>query len=114
MLRNHKLFLCYLAALTVNFYILPFLIVDTGSAMLMLLIVLPCITFVLGMIWGIWKGFCLWLTPITAILFFPTVFLYYNLSAWVYILTYSGLTLTGNGLGSLLTCRKCRKQQKDI
>lgn len=106
MLRNHKLFLCYLAALTVNFYILPFLIVDTGSAMLMLLIVLPCITFVLGMIWGIWKGFCLWLTPITAILFFPTVFLYY--------LTYSGLTLTGNGLGSLLTCRKCRKQQKDI
>lgn len=89
----------YAIVLAVDFYLFPRLINDTGAAMLMLLCVIPLIAFICSVIYGIRQGFD-YLLPITAtILFFPTVFIYYNESAWVYAIIYGIVTLAGNGIG---------------
>jgi hypothetical protein len=36
-----------------------------------------------------------------AILFAPTIFIFYNTSAWVYIITYAIVALVGNGIGRI-------------
>lgn len=91
----------YAIVLAVNFYLLPCLIRDTGMAMVMMLCVIPLITFVCGVICGVRQGFALFLPLLTMVLFFPTVFIYYNITAWVYIPVYGIITLAGNGFGRI-------------
>jgi len=89
----------YLGVLALDFYLLPFLIHDTGMGMLLLLGVMPLIAFIAAIICGLLNGFCL-LLPIAAfILFLPTIFIYYNSSAWIYAVAYAVIVLIGNGLG---------------
>lgn len=47
----------YLLVIIIDFYILPLLIRDTGSAMIMLLIILPFICFVSSVFYGIRHSF---------------------------------------------------------
>ena len=91
----------YTVALAVAFYILPMLIKDTGTGILMLLGVIPLIAFICALIYGIKQGFDLLLPIIAAVLFTPTLFIYYNKSAWVYIVAYAVITLVGNGIGRI-------------
>lgn len=89
------------AVFAADFYLLPLLIRDTGVAMLVLLCVVPLIAFIASVAYGVRRGFSL-LVPIAAmVLFFPTVFLYYNPSAWVYVIFYGLAALAGNGLGRI-------------
>ncbi len=91
----------YAIALAINFYVLPLLIKDTGVGMLMMLLVIPMLTFICSAIYGVRQGFD-FLLPITAtILFAPTIFIFYNASAWVYIIVYSVISLAGNGIGRI-------------
>ena len=47
------------------------------------------------------------LLPVAAtILFAPTIFIFYNASAWVYIIAYSVVALIGNGIGRAFNKRK--------
>ena len=112
MKKKRLVFFAYVIALAVNFYLLPFLIVDTGSAMLMMLVVIPVITLVLSVVHGILCGFWILLPVIATALFAPTIFIHYNSSAWVYILNYAGLAFAGNGIGSLLS-RKQRTRKRE-
>lgn len=89
----------YLGIMFVLFYLLPVLVIDTGSAMLMLLIVIPIITFICSVIYGVRNGFNIVFPIATMILFTPTIIIFYNLSAWVYIVAYGGIVLVGNGIG---------------
>ena len=43
----------YLAALAADFYLLPLLARDTGSAMLLMLIVMPLAAFLTGVAYGV-------------------------------------------------------------
>ena len=84
-----------------SFYVLPLLIKDTGSAMVLLLVLIPAICLVCALLCGWMEGFFWPYAVIVAVLFIPTMFLYYNSSAVVYILAYGVIALVGNLLGSL-------------
>lgn len=91
----------YAIALVINFYALPFLIQDTGLGMLMMLLVIPLLTFICSVIYGVRQGFD-FLLPVTAtILFAPAIFIFYNVSAWIYIIAYAVISLAGNGIGRI-------------
>ena len=91
----------YAAVLAVDFYLLPLLLTDTGTAMLMLLVVIPLIALITGVLCGARLG-SVWLLPvIAAVLFTPTVWIYYNDSAMIYILWYAGVVLVGAAIGRI-------------
>lgn len=57
-------------AMLCNFYLLPLLIQNTGSAMIMLLIAIP-------VVYGMKNGFHLEYAAIVAVLFIPSIFIFY-------------------------------------
>lgn len=87
--------------LGIDFYLLPCLIRDTGTAMLLLLCVMPLLAFVTAAAYGMRQGFSLLLPAAAALLFIPTLFLYYNASAWVYAPAYAVIVLAGTGFGRM-------------
>lgn len=92
----------YYFIIFITFYLIPILIQDTGSGMFILLIVIPLITLVTSIIYGLRNVFDFIYPLIVAILFIPTLFIYYNISAWVYIIAYSLIALIGEILGKTL------------
>ena len=86
----------------IAFYIVPMLIKDTGSGMFILLIVIPLITLITSLIYGLRNTVDFIYPLIVAILFIPTLFIYYNTSAWVYVIAYSMIALIGEILGKTL------------
>ena len=96
----------YAIALAIIYYVLPLLIKDTGIGMFMLLLVIPLLTLICAVIYGVRQGFD-FLLPVTAIILFtPTIFIFYNVSAWVYIIAYAVIALIGNGIGRAFHKRK--------
>ena len=91
----------YVIVLMINFYALPLLITNTGLAMLAMLAVMPLITFICAVIYGARQGFNLLLALICGVLFAPTIFIFYNTTAWVYIVAYTVIAVVGNGIGSV-------------
>lgn len=92
----------YYFIIFIAFYIVPMLIKDTGSGMFILLIVIPLITLITSIIYGLRNTFDFIYPLLVAILFIPTLFIYYNISAWVYIIAYSLIALIGEILGKTL------------
>lgn len=91
----------YIAALAVNFYLLPRLISDTGTAMVLMLCAMPLLTFIISLLYGVRQGFSFLLPAAAMALFAPTVLLYYNETAWLYMPVYGVLSLAGNGVGRI-------------
>lgn len=91
----------YLIALAVDFYFLPLLIRNTGAGMLLTLSVIPLCAFNTGVVWGIRNGLGILLPAAALVLFAPTIFLYYNASAWVYAPAYGAVVLLGVGVGGI-------------
>lgn len=92
----------WLAVTVLAFYLLPLVIRDTGAGMLVLLAILPAVCFISGFVLGLRSGIKLPYVVLTGLLFVPTLWLYYNSSAWVYAPAYAVIALAGNGLGALL------------
>ena len=92
----------YLIVITLAFYVLPAFINDTGTGIFFLLILTPIICFVTSIIYGIRHSFNLIFLLIIMILFIPTIFIFYNESAAVYVLIYGIIAAIGNLLGSLI------------
>ena len=92
----------YLIVITLAFYVLPAFINDTGTSIFFLIILTPIICFVTSIIYGIRHSFNLIFLLIIMILFIPTIFIFYNESAAVYVLIYGIIATIGNLLGSLI------------
>ena len=92
----------YYFIMFIAFYLVPILIKDTGSGMTILLIVIPLITLITSLIYGLRNTFDLVYPLIVAILFIPTLFIYYNTSAWIYIIVYSVIAVIGELIGKIL------------
>lgn len=92
----------YLIILFLTFYLLPFIMNDTGSAIIIILVIIPCICFLCSFFYGVKNSFHWLYSFIVVILFTPTIFIFYNLSAWVYILVYGFIAVIGNFIGMLL------------
>lgn len=82
--------------LIIDFYVIPCFIKDTGSAMIIMLMIIPLICLVTSIFYGIRNGFDFWYILIVAIIFTPSIFMFYNSTAWVYIVGYTVIALLGN------------------
>lgn len=82
--------------LFIDFYVIPSFIKDTGSAMIVMLMIIPLICFITSVFYGIRNGFDFWYILIVAIMFTPSIFVFYNSSAWVYVVVYTVVALLGN------------------
>ena len=95
------------------FYILPSLIVDTGSAMIVLLAILPLSCLLVAVIYGSVNSFHISYPLLAALAFTPTIWIFFNESAWVYIPAYGAIALIGNLLGAGIYKSRNRKTQGD-
>lgn len=82
--------------LFIDFYIIPRFIKDTGSAVIVMLMIIPLICLITSVFYGIRNGFDFWYILIAAIMFTPSIFIFYNSSAWVYVVGYAVIALLGN------------------
>lgn len=90
-------------AIFIMFMIMPrYLILDTGSAMSMLLIVMPIFIFIVSFIHGYINGFKIYLPVFVCIVFVISMFVYYNSSAGIYAVGYTLISFLGELLGSSL------------
>ena len=104
-MERFRKMLLYLLVIILAFYISPLLIRDTGSGMFILLMGIPIICLIVSLIYGMKNSFN-WLFPLLVmLLFIPTIFIFYNESATIYILTYGVISTIGSFIGSLL-CEK--------
>jgi Ca2+/Na+ antiporter len=101
-----KTLIPYILILISTFYGLPLLGKDTGSFMVILLILMPLICIVTSFIYRK-KHQSNYILPITiAILFTPTVYIYYNSSAFFYIPLYTVLSIAATLLAKVTTTKK--------
>lgn len=84
------------------FYLLTLLMKDTGSAMFILLFVIPVITFVNAIICGKKNSFDILYPLLVMVIFLPYVLIYMNESATIYIFIYGAISLMGLIVGSRL------------
>jgi hypothetical protein len=92
--------------LLINYYALPLLIQDTGTAMLLLVAIIPISIGVCSIIYGAKHGFHFLYIGIATLLFVPSIFIFYNSSAWAYVFFYGAIVLAGNGIGCIFTKRR--------
>lgn len=101
-----KAMLPFLTVIILDFYLSPLLINDTGTAMMLLLVTVPLICFVCSIIYGVINSFNVLYAILVAILFVPSIFIFYNTTAWVYIAGYGIIALIGNAIGTIFFRRR--------
>ena len=89
----------FILIILISFYLLPLMIKDTGSGMLLLLIALPVISLICSLIYGLKNGFQPLFSILLMALYIPSVFLIYNSSAMIYTLVYGALSFIGMYIG---------------
>lgn len=105
---NKKAWPCYIALLA-SFWLLPLLMVNVGMAALILLLLMPVASFACGLWHGVSYGFSWWLPLMCCAFYLPTIFVYYNYTAWVYVIPNVLIIVAGLGIGSQI-----RKKHKSI
>ena len=97
-----KKYYVYILVMLAFYVAAPLLCRDTGSAMFTLLCLLPVVLFILSLIYAKMNGFKWYLSLAVALLWLPTVFIYYNESAMIYAFIYGVISFAGQGVGFLV------------
>lgn len=93
----------YAMVLAAAYYILPLLMVDTGSAMFILLLCLPVIVFVSSFIFARRHSFQWQIIALTVLLFLPSMIFYFNPTAAFYSVYYGIVSAAGEFAGEFLS-----------
>lgn len=97
-----KKLLPYLLKNLIAFYLLPLLMKDSGSAMIILMFAIPAITFVTAISCVKKTSFDMLYPILVMVIFAPSIFIFYNESATIYIFIYGAISLMGLFVGSRL------------
>ena len=97
-----KKYYIYILVIFAFYVVAPLLCRDTGSAIFTLLCLLPAILLILSLVYAKMNGVKWYLSPAVALLWLPTVFIYYNESAMIYALIYGVISFIGQGVGFLI------------
>ena len=108
-MKNLKALLLFWIINVVGFYTLPFAIRNTGGAILVMLMAIPLICFVCALIYGLKNGFNFIYSLVVAVLFIPSLFIFYNETAWGYTIAYLIIAIVGNLLGMVFCKREKQK-----
>lgn len=92
----------YLIVMLIDFYLLPFFIQDTGSGMMMLLLIMPLTCLITAAVHSLKTGEMIRFAIFTGVLFVPAIFIFFNESAWVYAPAYAVIALAGGLIGKTL------------
>lgn len=92
-IKQNGIFYCILL---LAFYAVPLFMKDTGSTMAFLLAIIPAICFMTSLAYGIKNGFHVRYAVIAAGMFIPSIFLFYNETAWIYAIAYGCIAFLGN------------------
>lgn len=88
-----KNYIKFVVILSIIFYLLPLVIKDTATGMLILLLVMPILIFNLTF-WFVKKTkFSVWYPILVGLVFLPTVYLLYNSTAIIYVFIFSIISL---------------------
>lgn len=98
-----KQMLPYLLIMIGIFYILPMLIIDTGSGMFILLVLVPLACLLTSLAYGFKNSFTLTFPILVMLIFIPSIFIFYNDSAIVYVFAYGAISLFGSFVGASFT-----------
>ncbi|MEF9973887.1 MAG: hypothetical protein RR893_08160 [Clostridia bacterium] len=90
--------------IALDFYLLPLLISDTGMAMILSLVAMPLICLGCATVYGAKNGFSLLFCALVAMLYASTLPIFYNSSAWIYIVCYGLAAAVGNAAGRAFFC----------
>ena len=99
-MKNIQNFSPYLFIMVLAFYGLPF--IDRESGMLTLLILFPLVCFLSAIVYGVRHSFSLVYSILVMALFIPTIFIFYNETANIYVGIYGVISLVGNLLGTFI------------
>ena len=77
-----KKMLPYLLIILIALYILPATGKYWGSEMLLMLVAIPAACLIISFVYGIRNGFHLFFPACVGIIFIPSIFLFYNYTAW--------------------------------
>lgn len=98
-----KQMLPYLLIMIGIFYVSPMLIIDTGSGMFILLVLVPLACLLTSLAYGFKNSFTLTFPILVMLIFIPSIFIFYNDSAIVYVFAYGAISLVGSFLGASLS-----------
>ncbi|HFR3775414.1 TPA: hypothetical protein ACGOY7_001619 [Streptococcus suis] len=91
----------YTGIYLIAFHLIKDTMVSKGLVVGNILIYTPVVLFFLGLVYGLFKGFSIWLLILVFLLYPVTIFFFQE---WIllYQLAYTFCALIGNGLGALL------------
>jgi hypothetical protein len=105
-----KPMLPFLLVMIFAFYLLPLLIGGAGAGILILLTVIPVINFVCSFIFGLKYSFDIIYVILVMFLFIPTIIIFYNSTAFGYVIGYGIIALIANLIGAKVHKRKKQKE----
>lgn len=92
----------YFFILFIMFYILPILSSDKDFSISCLLLIYPLSVFILSICDTVANKFRWYFSLVVGIIFFPTIFIYYNESAYVYLMIYFLISIVGQISGLII------------
>lgn len=98
-MEKFKAMLPYLGIDMLAFYLLPLLINNTTMAMLVLLVAMPLVCFNSAVYYTSKNGFNAWFSLMVGIGFIPSIYLYFNDTAFVYVAGFASMSLFGSFVG---------------
>lgn len=91
----------YTLLLLFAYVLLGVLIDNTGSGMVILLVLMPLLTLLVSFFYGCKKGFDYMIPILTMLAFVPILYGFLNSSALIYLLVYGIISLLANYAGGL-------------
>lgn len=101
--NKNKSMLINTAVLIVVFYLIPLLFKGSIAS---LFLINPLAVLICSFIYSKNCNFNLLTVIISAALFYPTIYMFYNESAWIYVVFYAIFSLVGNLIGCVLHQKK--------
>ena len=101
--NTKKSLLIYSTALVIIFYLLPLLF---KGGIVFLFLINPLAVFLSSVICGGNNKLVFSIVFITALLFLPTIFIFYNESAWIYVVFYVVVSFVGCFIGLIKSKKK--------
>lgn len=96
----------YLGVIIAAMYLMPLYGKNTGSFILILLYGVPLVILLVSIVYAANLGLNIFLSIMVGIIFIPTIIIYYNSSAFIYVLIYIGISILGQIMGRYVFRRK--------
>lgn len=109
-MKKLKQMLPYILIYIIAFFLVPLVITNKGAFMLVLLAIFPVLCIGLSIMYGAKYGFDILYVVLVPLIFAITIFIYYNITVWVYIVAYLGITILGNAIGGLIRLKDVKRK----